>query len=358
VVDGSESEELVTLLDSPRIVIGRAASCDLVLPDPTVSPRHATIRQRNAEHVIVDEGSTNGILVGGVRLAAQAQAPLRDRQLVRIGRVWLELRLGRFGVDRAPKPDALARAFVRAELQAAGEPVSPTVRVIAGPGVGMAWPLDEPDREMVVGRSRQASWVIEDVELSRRHLGVMLSGSDVQVRDLNSKRGSRLAGAPLGTDARRWAPGQRVELGQSALELVDPVPEALAELLGAPDERMRAAEFAEQPPRRLAAGSGKHAEGRERAGVGASDEGDGDGDALEAGEPPAPDVEDAAADAIGGDADVGDDDAPELADRGPGPLETAGRAARRGGLVEWVVVWVALAVIAVSVLGLLYLLRR
>ena len=43
--------------DAPRVVVGRAPGCDLQLPDPSVSLRHASIRQRGVDYVIVDEGS-------------------------------------------------------------------------------------------------------------------------------------------------------------------------------------------------------------------------------------------------------------------------------------------------------------
>ena len=77
--------------DSPRIVIGRGEGCDVRLPDPSVSHRHASIRQRGSEYIVVDEGSTNGTFVGPVRLSPQAPRVVRTGDMVRIGRIWLEL---------------------------------------------------------------------------------------------------------------------------------------------------------------------------------------------------------------------------------------------------------------------------
>jgi len=56
-----------------------------------VSHRHASIRQRGAEYIVLDEGSSNGTFVGPVRLAPQAPRVLRSGDLVRVGRVWLEV---------------------------------------------------------------------------------------------------------------------------------------------------------------------------------------------------------------------------------------------------------------------------
>ena len=58
--------------DAPRIVIGRGDGCEVRLPDPSVSHRHASIRQRGTDYIVLDEGSTNGTFVGPVRLSPQA----------------------------------------------------------------------------------------------------------------------------------------------------------------------------------------------------------------------------------------------------------------------------------------------
>src|SRR5882672_8614136 len=79
--------------DAPRIVIGRGEGCEVRLPDPSVSHRHASIRQRGAEYIVLDEGSANGTFVGPVRLSPQAPRVLHDGDLVRIGRVWIEIRI-------------------------------------------------------------------------------------------------------------------------------------------------------------------------------------------------------------------------------------------------------------------------
>ena len=46
-------------------VIGREDSADLVLPNVSVSRRHATLVRGEDEAIIVDLGSQNGVLVNG-----------------------------------------------------------------------------------------------------------------------------------------------------------------------------------------------------------------------------------------------------------------------------------------------------
>lgn len=316
-----DGDELALCFDAPRIVIGRAAGCDLVLPSPTVSARHASLRHRGAEYVIVDEGSTNGILVGSVKLPSQTPRVVRDGEILRIGRVWLEVLLG-VGVPSAPRQaEALALRLVREQLRADREDVRPTVRVVAGPDEGQCYLL-EADHEVVVGRSHQCDWALCDERLSRRHVSICHRGGEVWAHDLGSKRGAELDGVSLGPQETSWRPGQRLTIGGDELVLVDPAPEALQELQRAPDERMRPSEFAEPPP-------GAAADELQQV-VQAPDEAAAD---LEAGE-----------------------GQPDESDEPPDDRE-APEAHREGHIVEVVIVLVALAVLAASAAGLFWLLR-
>src|ERR1700742_1287465 len=90
---GDLKSQATITFDAPRIVIGRGEGCEVRLPDPSVSHRHASLRQRGGEYVLVDEGSTNGTLLGAVRLPPQTPRAVRSGELFRVGRVWLEVRM-------------------------------------------------------------------------------------------------------------------------------------------------------------------------------------------------------------------------------------------------------------------------
>src|SRR5208282_5290115 len=87
----SGTESRLTFDGTQRIVLGRGAGCDVRLPDLTVSVRHASLRAQGADFVVVDEGSANGTFVGGVRVAPRTSRIVRAGDLVRLGRVWVEL---------------------------------------------------------------------------------------------------------------------------------------------------------------------------------------------------------------------------------------------------------------------------
>lgn len=76
-------------LEADVVTVGRLPECDVVLPDPGASRRHAEIRRDGERFEIVDLGSTNGTMVNGryVRVAE-----LRDGDRVTIGGTTLEFR--------------------------------------------------------------------------------------------------------------------------------------------------------------------------------------------------------------------------------------------------------------------------
>jgi pSer/pThr/pTyr-binding forkhead associated (FHA) protein len=72
--------------------LGRGFSADLRLEDQSVSRRHAVIVDDGAAAGarILDDRSANGTFVNGVRVA---DAPLHDRDVIRLGRVALVFRV-------------------------------------------------------------------------------------------------------------------------------------------------------------------------------------------------------------------------------------------------------------------------
>jgi hypothetical protein len=65
-----------------NVVIGRDDGCDLVLPDPSVSMRHAEIKTIGEKRILDDLESDNGIFVGGRRVEFHV---LRPGDRVQIG---------------------------------------------------------------------------------------------------------------------------------------------------------------------------------------------------------------------------------------------------------------------------------
>ena len=94
---GPRSGERIPLL-ADRTVVGRHPSCDLVIPDSSVSRHHAAVIREGGRVLIEDLRSRNGTLVNDRRVVGLR--PLNDRDEITIG----EHRL-RFRVAASPNPE-------------------------------------------------------------------------------------------------------------------------------------------------------------------------------------------------------------------------------------------------------------
>lgn len=250
--DLPSGDSLSLTLDAPRIVIGRGKGCEVQLPDPTVSARHACIRMQGGKNLIVDEGSDNGLTVGRVRLPPHTPRAVADGERIRVGRVWLELRFGGSGVASSPREvRGVALQLLKHQLAAEGEAVDAYLEVVEGPDAGARLVLHDPEREYVIGRSRDVDLRLGEPLSSRRHLAVARDGDRWLVRDLGSKRGACWVEpggdeTPLGA-RRPWGDGM-VRIGDTLLALRDPLAEALEELRDAAVVKMKPSEHDAPPP--------------------------------------------------------------------------------------------------------------
>ncbi len=242
--DGASPGPSLTL-DAPRLVIGRSEGCDVRLPEPTVSHRHASIRQRGGEYVLLDENSANGTFIDRVRLPPQTPRVLRSGERVRLGRVWIELRFEPAIVkgSTAAAAKELALSLVATGLRAQGEDPDPRVTVLEGPGAGASIVLSEPGRTYAIGRAAGGDLVLDDASIGRRHATVVRKADVLVVTDCGAGGGTSLDGQRI--QEASWRPGQILAIGRARLEFTYPAIEALAELERSPDERMAAGEVPE-----------------------------------------------------------------------------------------------------------------
>lgn len=235
---GTASTPSLTL-DLPKVLLGRSKSADLVLPDPSVSHVHASIRQRGSEYIVLDEGSTNGTHVGPVRLSEGTPRVLKSGDLIRLGRIWIEVTIE----QAAPSPDRknltkeIALGLIEGGFIAEGESVPyPKLTVASGANAGRTLSLEQFHVPYVLGRGKTCDLPLDDEDCSRRHVEVTRRGIAVWVRDLGSKNGSTLAGTSLSEEATRWQPKTTLRLGLTEVVLDDPMLDTLAELERAADE--------------------------------------------------------------------------------------------------------------------------
>ena len=246
----AEPTSLALTFDGARVVVGRGSGCDVRLPDPSVSHRHASVRVDGASHTLVDEGSTNGTFVGGVKLAPRTPRALRSGDLVRVGRVWLEVRIDQTPATRdlSLATRELALALVSQAMNELGDDVVTKVRVVEGPDLGAELALGEEGRAYVVGRDAACDLQIADVDASREHVMIARRGGVVLVRDLGSKNGVFIGNSRVPTDRdAAWRNGMMVRVGGTVLALDEPVSSALLSLEEAEDEPMTPDDIPPEP---------------------------------------------------------------------------------------------------------------
>jgi pSer/pThr/pTyr-binding forkhead associated (FHA) protein len=86
-VAGQKGDEKIFPLDKDGMVIGRDQSCDVILPDNSISKRHAMVLVENARTMITDGEagikSANGVYVNDTRISLPTT--LKDGDVVKLG---------------------------------------------------------------------------------------------------------------------------------------------------------------------------------------------------------------------------------------------------------------------------------
>src|SRR5580704_17661351 len=182
----------LTFDGTQRVVIGRGPGSDVRLPDASVSHRHASLRGQGSDFALVDEGSTNGTYVGAVRIAPRTSRLVRSGDMVRVGRIVLELRIDQSPVTRdvAAATRELALALVSQAMAAMGTDRTPRVRVVEGRDQGSVLALAREEHPYVVGRAPHCALGLDDPDSAREHFCVIARGGAVLLRDMAAKNGT------------------------------------------------------------------------------------------------------------------------------------------------------------------------
>lgn len=130
-VNGEEIEQTV---ETNVCVIGRSAKCDVVVPQEGMSRQHCQIELIDGEVFITDLGSTNGVLIDGVKIEAHKQIPYQTFLTLSFGAVQscqIELEDPAGGSIRA---DRSARNVSSHDSSATGVTNLTKTRTLATPG--------------------------------------------------------------------------------------------------------------------------------------------------------------------------------------------------------------------------------
>jgi pSer/pThr/pTyr-binding forkhead associated (FHA) protein len=189
-------------LSAGELTIGRETDRQLVLQSASVSRRHARIVVDNGgQPLIVDEGSSNGVIVNGVKIVGPTPVGPQSRIDIAEFRIAVEsmhpdayapppmqqpmppmMPMGQSGMAQLP-PQPMGGAMPMAMPEA-------QLRIVAegGPYDGRVFNLKQGVSQ--VGRAVDNDLVFEDPSLSRKHARVYREGESLEVEDLGSSNGT------------------------------------------------------------------------------------------------------------------------------------------------------------------------
>ncbi len=200
-------------VDAGAGTIGRDPGCTLVLNEPSVSRKHAQIEQTPQGFKLTDLGSGNGVWVGKEKVKEALLAPGKK---FRIGSTVLECLL----VGRPADVDFSATVLVTdpERVPKDAEPLSPAesafvVRVHVQGQEEKVKEIKADTGPVIAGRDKGCTIVLEDKDVSRKHVKIELTSNELFVTDLESSYGVWVNGKRieqpfvLGT-------GQRIQIGK------------------------------------------------------------------------------------------------------------------------------------------------
>lgn len=127
VKSGSQTGRKYSLEEEGDFLLGRSPSCDICLPDTSVSGTHAILRNDGRQWCVIDQSSRNGTILNGIRLNPVA-IPLPNEGALSLANVQLQFRIDGL-TSQTPLPRAVdpqPRTVPPAGAPTAPPPQSPT----------------------------------------------------------------------------------------------------------------------------------------------------------------------------------------------------------------------------------------
>lgn len=246
--DPDSSDEAAYEFDQTRITIGRGRGADVRLPHRAVSVRHATIEHTGRGYVLVDHSTTNGTRVGGARVVPGRQKPLRDGDRIELGGFSIVISAG-IPVSRAMSVErtaSLARRLARVSLEDSEEVGRPFITILNGPHEGRRHAIPDAPARLVVGRGEDCDLILDDADLSREHAELEVSFDGVSFRDLGSKNGIFLGGRRVAD--RLLDDRDELRLGATVLRFEDPAGAAVSALEEGDDDEVETPRWVDPEP--------------------------------------------------------------------------------------------------------------
>ncbi|MGE0202576.1 MAG: FHA domain-containing protein [Hyphomicrobiaceae bacterium] len=204
--------DITRLSGGSALVLGRNASCDIVIGNDTVSSRHARLSLDSSGRLrIEDLGSSNGTWTTTGRVT---DISLDTGDAIRFGKVSFTVMLPSAGsVSQGVR--AMPSGWMLSGFSQGGQ----VIQFVLRPEVDGAGNLVETT--WCVGRDpSQAHFVIDSPEVSKQHANLrFVPGKGLQICDLNSTNGTAVDGKGVGTSYRSLDGVRKVSFAKFDLTL-------------------------------------------------------------------------------------------------------------------------------------------
>ena len=225
-----ESQALDFRIDDLLILIGRDASCQIVIDHPAVSRNHALIEMTQTGPVITDQSSDSGTFVNDTRIDPEIRFPIDAGDRVRIGDHEFTVAFEQEPPvdatqalrDQSKRPKGPVRAFeaddddpasttqtvpmdsqvlkAQSEMRMSGESSAPSLEIRgADPGT---FPVRIGSTELTIGRGKNSQLRLRDRSVSEDHCRIVRRKQRYYLYDANSLNGTfvngdKIRGGPL-----------------------------------------------------------------------------------------------------------------------------------------------------------------
>lgn len=193
-------------LAKETITIGRTDQSDLVLNSKLVSRNHAEITRIGDDWFITDLKSGNGTFLNGKKLKANEKTPLISSDSIRIEEFEIEgsfeppaaaIDLNRDPQEENTDSGIIEIKMIKKVLSAIEPDKYPSLEVLDDIDAGKRVYFTDDLQEIVIGRDSDCGLSINSNTVSRRHAVLQKKWGGANIRDLQSKNGTKVNGQAI-----------------------------------------------------------------------------------------------------------------------------------------------------------------
>lgn len=203
--------------------IGRARDNDIVVENLSVSRNHAFIEFADSKYFLVDNKSSNGVFINGVKVN---KAEIVDGDVISIGKHQLHYsEEDASSIRNQQKVESIETLDLEPIQSEEGFTVLPYLEVTRGKLMGLVYPIKK--NKSTIGRSHQNDVRLNDWEVSRLHASITYENGQFLLRDLGSWRGTTINAESIKEKAIKA--GDEILMGDTVLKFAFANPDDVIE---------------------------------------------------------------------------------------------------------------------------------